>query len=344
MENKMPSIRLGIFIFIGSVMVILSIFLIGNKESLFTSTFEIKTYFKSIEGLRGGAPVRLSGINVGSVSNIKISDDTTGNVEVTLRLNADVQKFIRTDTKASIETEGLVGNKVVILKIGTSGAPVQSGDVIQTAETPGFAAIIEETQGILGYTRELTSNLAEIVAKVNSGEGSVGKLINRDDLYRNTNNLIISADRSLSAITMKLDTLANIVNSLGFGVQAMIANVDGVVIGIDTIISNIQKGEGILGVLVSKESQLSNNLNQVLDNVIKITEDTKLGAARFAENMEAMKRNWLFKSYFEERGFYDKPGYEKKLDEYMNEINSRIKTLDNRIETLRKLEEKLEKK
>jgi len=344
MENKMPSIRLGIFIFIGSVMVILSIFLIGNKESLFTSTFEIKTYFKSIEGLRGGAPVRLSGINVGSVSNIKISDDTTGNVEVTLRLNADVQKFIGTDTKASIETEGLVGNKVVILKIGTSGNPVQSGDVIQTAETPGFAAIIEETQGILGYTKELTSNLAEIVAKVNSGEGSVGKLINKDDLYRNTNNLIISADRSLSAITMKMDTLANIVNSLGFGVQAMIANVDGVVIGIDTIISNIQKGEGVLGVLVSKESQLSSNLTQVLDNIIQITEDTKLGTARFAENMEAMKRNWLFKSYFEERGFYDKPGYEKKLDEYMNEINSRIKTLDNRIETLRKLGEKFEKK
>jgi phospholipid/cholesterol/gamma-HCH transport system substrate-binding protein len=281
---------------------------------------------------------------VGSVSNIKISDDTTGNVEVTLRLNADVQKFISTDTKASIETEGLVGNKVVILKIGTSGDPVQSGDVIQTAETPGFAAIIEETQGILGYTKELTSNLAEIVAKVNSGEGSVGKLINKDDLYRNTNNLIISADRSLSAITMKMDTLANIVNSLGFGVQAMIANVDGVVIGIDTIISNIQKGEGVLGVLVSKESQLSSNLTQVLDNIIQITEDTKLGTARFAENMEAMKRNWLFKSYFEERGFYDKPGYEKKLDEYMNEINSRIKTLDNRIETLRKLGEKFEKK
>jgi len=344
MENKMPSIRLGIFIFFGSVMVILSIFLIGNKESLFTSTFEVKTYFKSIEGLRGGAPVQLSGIMVGSVSNIKITEDTSGTVEVTLRLNADVQKFIRTDTKASIETEGLVGNKVVVLRIGTSGDPVQNGGTIQAAQTPGFAALIEETQGIMEYTKEITRNLAEIVAKVNAGEGSVGKLINKDDLYKNTNNLIISADRSLSAITMKLDTLANIVNSLGFGVEAMISNVDGVVIGIDTIISNIQRGEGALGLLVSKESQLSSNLEHALQNVISITEETKLGAARFAENMEALKRNWLFKSYFEERGFYDKPGYEKKLDEFMNDINSRIKILDNRIETLRKLENNLEKK
>lgn len=122
MHKSLKAAKLGIFIFLGSVLMVTIIFLLGNKEALFKSTFTVKTYFKNIEGLRNGAPVRLSGIDVGSVKSIDIAKDTTGRIIVTMRLLTDIEQFIRKDTKASIETEGLVGNKVVILQIGSSSS------------------------------------------------------------------------------------------------------------------------------------------------------------------------------------------------------------------------------
>jgi phospholipid/cholesterol/gamma-HCH transport system substrate-binding protein len=342
MNSKISALRLGIFIFLGSILLIVTVFLIGNKEGMFAPTFKVKVYFSNIEGLRNGAPVRLSGINVGSVSNIKIASDSAGKVEVTLRLSSDVKQFIRGDSKASIETEGLVGNKVVVLRMGTvSSKEVEDGGIVQGVEPLGFGAIIEETQGIMTYTKDMTSNLAEIIRKVNEGEGSIGKLINDDALYNNTNNLIVSADRSLSSIADRLDTLGSFITNLGLGVKSVVQNVDKVVIDIDTVISNINQGKGLLGTLISESSGYDSSISSVLINLVKITEETKLGAIRFAENMEALKRNWLFKSYFEQRGYYDKTEYEKQLDNYMNEVNERIKVLDQRISTLKKLENKV---
>ncbi len=122
MANKTSNIRIGLFIIIGIVILVVTIFLLGEKSELFRSTFDVKAYFKDIQGLKSGAIVRLSGIDVGSVKRIQIVSDTTGRVQVTMKLISDIKRFIKTDTKASIETEGLVGNKVVVLKVGSSQA------------------------------------------------------------------------------------------------------------------------------------------------------------------------------------------------------------------------------
>ena len=203
------------------------------------------------------------------------------------------------------------------------------------AEDPlNFGALVEEAKGTLEYTKDMARNLAEIVEKVNNGSGSIGKLVNNDDLYNNTNRLIVTADRSLGSISYKLDTLANVVNTLGADVQSVVRNVDHSVKGIDDLIKNVQNGEGVLGKMLSNKSPLDSSITSVFANLIKITEETKLGTERFSENMEALKYNWLFKSYFEQRGMYDKPGYEMKLDKFLEDINTRIKILDDRIKRL----------
>jgi len=343
--NKMSTLRLGVFIFLGTIILVIGIFLLGNKESLFKSTFTVKTYFKNVEGLRTGAPVRLSGIDVGSVKDIKIVGDTSGKVEVTLRLIHEIHQFVKTDSKASIETEGLVGNKILILHIGSSSsAQVPEGGFIQSKESIGFAAIIEETQGALQYTKAMTKDLSEIINKVNTGEGSVGKLINSNDLYDNTNRLINSADKSLGAITTKMDELAGVINSLGAGVQSVIGNVDKTVVNIDNIIKDVKSGKGVMGSLLSDKSNYDTSITSILSNIVGISEETKKGASRFAENMEALKHNWLFKNYFEQRGYWEKGEYEAELDAKLSELKERTNILEQKIETLRKLEEKYEKK
>jgi len=345
MEKKMSTVRLGIFIFLGAVLLIGSIMLIGNKESMFTPTFDVYTYFENIEGLRSGAAVRLSGISVGSISDIRIDPNSKGKVIIKMRLNSDIQKFIKTDSKASIETEGLVGNKVVVIRVGSAGAQqVSDGGFIQSIEPLGFAAIIAETQGIMEYTKEMTRNLSEIVAKVNKGEGSIGKLINRDDLYQNTNRLIITADKSLQAISYKLDTLTYIINTMGSSAQSILVTADSVVARVDNLLARMQGGEGLIGSLMADSSKINKQVAEVFHNIIKITEETKAGAEKFAENMEALKRNWLFKSYFEERGYYDKTDYEQKLENYIEQINTRLFRLDEKINELKALEKKVQSK
>jgi len=338
MFKSMSTFRLGVFILLGIVLLVLAIFLVGQKESLFSSTFKVRAYFQDIQGLRPGTNVRLSGIDVGSVSDIDIVNDTTGRVQVTMNLQTDVKRFIRTDTKASIESEGLVGNKVIVLKIGSSQAEqVKDGGVIQSEEPIGFSAIIAQTEGIMEYTKKMTMNLSEIVEKVNNGEGSIGKLLNDDELYTNATQLTKRADESLKGITNKLDRVTSLFDSLGIGVQKTIDNVNFAVANIDSIVSGINQGEGVLGGFVSKKGKYDSTVTSTMLNIQKTSEEAKIGAERLAENMEALKHNWLFKGYFENRGYWDKAEYEDKIDDKLKELDAKIKLLDQKIETLKSL-------
>lgn len=340
MAKKTSTVKLGFFIFLGLLILAISIFLIGDKDALFSTTFEVKTYFKDIQGLRSGASVRLSGIDVGTVSSVAIiGTDSTGSVEVKLKLVEDVRKFIKTDTKATIETEGLVGNKVVVLKIGSANAdPIESGGRIQAKEPLSFSDIIEETQGVMHYTKMMTKDLAEIVNRVNRGEGSIGKLLTDEDLYKDATQLTRSADKSLQAITTEFQDLSDLFNNLGEGVRDVVKNVDNVVLQIDSIVTDINMGKGLLGALITEGTGMDTVVNRSLQNFLTITEESKLVASRLAENMEALKHNWLFKNYFEQRGYWDTSEYEDRLDIKINELETKIKELDERIAVLKSLQ------
>jgi phospholipid/cholesterol/gamma-HCH transport system substrate-binding protein len=343
MAKKTSTVKIGIFIFLGIVILVIGIFLVGDKDALFSSTFKVRAFFNDIQGLRSGATVRLSGIDVGSVESVKIVSDTTGRVEVIMSIREDVKQFIRTDTRASIETEGLVGNKVVVLQIGSSLTDrVREGGIIQSKEPIGFAQVIEETQGIMAYTKEITKDLSEIVARVNRGEGSIGKLLVDEQLYKDAASLTKRADSSLQQITLEINEMTEVFDKLGKGVETVVGNINAVVTDLDTIIAGVKRGKGMLGSMLVEGSEFDSVFVNAVRNIEKTTYDARLAASRLAENMEALKHNWLFKSYFEERGYWDKAEYEDEIESKMNELNEKIKMLDERIETLRALGSKTE--
>ncbi len=341
MFKNLTGAKLGIFIFLGSTLLVIGIFLLGNKESLFRPTFTVKAYFKNIEGLRNGAPVRLGGIDVGSVKNIEIVKDTTGKVEVTMRLHNEVQRFIRKDTKASIETEGLVGNKVVVLEIGSATADlIEEGGTIQAKDPIGFGAVIEETQGIMGYTKEMTKNMADLFERINKGEGTIGKILTDDKLYFQATELTKRADQSLGAIIIELEKVSQIFKTLGSGVSEVITNVNQAVIEVDTIIEGVSKGRGLLGQVLVEGTKYDSLFTNTMSEIQKTSVEARIAASRLSENMEALKHNWLFKSYFEDRGYWDKAEYEDQINSSLRELDEKIKIIDQRIETLKRLEEK----
>lgn len=339
MKGTLAGARLGIFIFIGSTLLVIGIFMLGNKEALFKPTFNVKAYFHNIEGLRNGAPVRLSGIDVGAVNNIQVVGDTISKIEVSMRLLTEIEHFIRVDTQAEIQTEGLVGNKFVALKMGDSQSElVKDGGVILAKEPVSFADIISETQGIMGYTREMTKDLAGILNKINAGEGTIGKIFTDEALYYAASDLTKSADRSLKSITSDLKIVTDQFKTLGKGVESVVRNVNTVVTGIDTLLYNVKQGKGVIGSLMVEGSSPDSSLSAILINLREITEESKTAAISLSENMEALKHNWLFKSYFEERGYWDAAEYEKTIDEKTKELNERIELLDRKIDELKSLE------
>lgn len=341
MSNNLANAKLGIFIFLGSTLLVILIFLLGNKDQLFTSTFTIKAYFKNTEGLRNGASVRFGGIDIGAVKSIKIIADTTGRVEVSMRVKEDVKRFIKKDSRASIETEGLVGNKVVMISMGSPNADeITEGGTILSKEPLSFSDIVYETQGIMAYTKEMTKNLSEIVYKVNQGEGTIGRILNDDELYRAATNLTNTADKNLNSITSDMREVLALFDNLGKGVEDVVANVNKIVGRVDTVLAGVSEGKGLLGSLVSEKGKEGKTLNQILDNLVVVTEDAKTSASRLAENMEALKHNWLFKSYFEERGYWDKEEFENQLDEKILELNDKIKLLDEKIQEIKSMENK----
>ena len=339
MLKDLSGAKLGIFIFFGSVLLVIGIFMLGNKDQLFVSTFTIKAYFKNTEGLRNGASVRFGGIDVGAVRDIKIMPDTSGLVEVSMRIKSDIRRFIKRDSRASIETEGLVGNKVVLITMGSPNSDViEDNGTILSREPLSFADVIDETQGILAYTKEMTKNLSEIIARVNKGEGTIGKILNDEELYKTTTSITKTADRSLTSLTEDLKNIISLFDELGRGVETVVRNTNNVVAGIDTLIKGVSEGKGVLGTLMTDQGTEGKSINKILENLVQVSEDTKISASRLAENMEALKHNWLFKTYFENRGYWDKAEFENQIDSKLLELDEKIQLLDKKINELKSLE------
>jgi len=344
MLKQLEGARLGIFIFLGTILLVLAIFLLGSKEKLFTSTIEIKAYFDQIEGLKSGAPVRLSGYDIGSVSSVSFANNASAKVEVKMRIVNDLKHLIKFDSEASIETEGLVGKKIVAITPGSSdAAEVMNGGVIKSKTPMNIAKIIEETESVMGYMKDLTKDFSEIFAKVNQGKGSIGKLVNDEQLYKSAVNVTQSADKSMNTITKRLDEISDIIVNTSGSLKSIVGNVDVTINDLRNILSNVKNGEGVLGKLIS-DKKMADSISSVIHNLVKTSDQTRIATSSLAENMEALKHNWLFKSYFEERGYWNQSEYEKAIDLQLSELKKQQEAVDQKMKELKELETRLQKK
>lgn len=342
MLKNLEGARLGIFIFLGTVLLVISIFLLGSKEKLFTGTIEIKTYFNQIEGLKAGAPVRLSGYDIGSVSGIALVDEKSGNVEIIMRIDNDLKHFIRLDSEAAIETEGLVGKKIVTITPGSAKIEeINDGGIIKSKDPLNISAIMEQTESTISYLKNLTKDLSEIIAKVNQGEGTIGKIVNDDRLYESAVTITKNADKSLSAVTQNLNSVSDIIIDMTNSIKSIITNVDDAITDVRGVVNKVNNGEGALGALIA-DKNLADSVKVVIANLTKTSDDARMATSSLAENMEALKHNWLFKGYFERRGYWNKAEYESEIDTKLEELKNQNKILDEKIKDMLELQQKLE--
>ncbi len=200
MKLKNYKAKLGLFVTAGIILFFLAIFVIGKQKNLFDPVFEVKANFQNVSGLQVGNAVRFSGINVGTVDQIRILNDST--VQVSMLVKKDVQKFIKEDSEAGIGSEGIIGDKLVVLsRGGSSNKVIKEGQLIASTEPVETDAIMESLQMTADNAAIATEEIAEIMTKVNSGKGSLGKLINDDSMAKDLD----ATMTNLKTSTKKLD-------------------------------------------------------------------------------------------------------------------------------------------
>ncbi|MBK6967502.1 MAG: MCE family protein [Bacteroidales bacterium] len=188
-------VRLGLFVAGGLALFILAIFIIGKQKNLFNPVFKLTTTFYNVSGLQVGNNIRFSGINVGTVDNISIINDSTVRVDMLIR--QDVKKFIKSDCEVAIGSEGLIGDRLLIITQGSNEAPLaREGQELFSTEPVETDAIMASVEASAAYAEVITQQLSEIMIKINSGSGTLGRLISDSTIAENLNQTIVNLKKS----------------------------------------------------------------------------------------------------------------------------------------------------
>jgi phospholipid/cholesterol/gamma-HCH transport system substrate-binding protein len=197
-------VRLGLFIAGGLMIFIVTVFIIGRQKNLFVPVYKLTTTFYNVSGLQVGNNIRFSGINVGTVDNIKIINDST--VQVDMLIQKYVQKFIKTDCEAAIGSAGLIGDRILIITQGSSNAPLaKDGQQIASKEPVEPDAIMLSLQVTADNAAIVSLQLAEIMTKVNSGSGTLGRFIQDSTIAENINQTIMNLRKSSKGLNENMN-------------------------------------------------------------------------------------------------------------------------------------------
>ena len=214
--------RLGAFIVVTLAILVAGVFIIGGKQYLFSSTYQLKAQFDNVVGLDSGADVRVGGVHSGTVSSIVLPHKPGEKVTVVMDLGQSTHEIIKQDSVATIETEGLLGNQYLAISFGSAGkSEVRNGDTIASDAPLEMSDLLEKTSGLLDSSQQAiqnatraTANLDSISAKINAGQGTVGALVNDKQLYNNLeqttatmNNTMVQAQAGVTDFQENMEAL-----------------------------------------------------------------------------------------------------------------------------------------
>lgn len=308
------NVRVGIFVSIGTALLIITMYLIGDKQNLFGSTFTVSAKFHNVNGLMVGNNVRFGGINVGTIKSIGIVNDSTINVEMTIEEH--VKEFIKKNTLASVGTDGLMGNKLINLNsVNVKSSAIEEGDILESLrpiETDEMLRTLNRTNEEISV---IVKNLKLITEKVNSPNTLWSILMDTiiaENVKAAVVNFKITTNKSaiitgdLSAIVKDIksgkgsvgafltDTsFAQKINQTIVNIQVVSDSLAYITGDLKNITTKIKNGDGAIGTILM-DTTFVHNLNQSMLNL-------KNGTQGFDDNMEALKHNFLLRKYFKKQ-------------------------------------------
>lgn len=313
-HTSSQKLRLGLFVILGTLLFIVSIYLIGQRQNMFKKTFTVSAHFQNVNGLQKGNNVRYSGIDIGTVKAISMINDSM--IKVDMSIEETIIPHIKTDAIAAIGSDGLVGNMIINIVPGKSdtSTTIENGAIIKSFSKVGADDILNTLNSSSENVAILTSDLLKITKTMIHGKGTIGVLLNdtlmAKDLSKSIANLktmsydasksinelnsIVSDlktnDESVLGVLMndtvsgqKLKTIVSNLEASSDAIEALVSNAN-------SIVNDISSSEGALN-YVLKDTSLVNSLESTLKNINE-------GTDKFNQNMEALKHNFLTRGYF----------------------------------------------
>jgi len=290
-QLKWSQLRVGITVVVASVTLALLVFLMSGTSGLFTQRIKLISYFNNAGGLRQGAPVRLSGVDIGNVINMRIVNDPSKKltpVEVTMRVTTKYGFNMRRDSVCLLRTSGVLGETYVDLDSSQATGPlVQTGDTLGTREQADIEDVVVTSQSTLQNMDALLKRADRILAFAESGKGSLGKLIYDPTLYNRFSATVADFQTIVDQISKGQGSLGALINR-NDAYEKFIATLD----KMNAVIDDIQAGKGTAGKIIQDPS-LYNNANDTVANLKQMTADINAGKGtigRLAKDEELAKK------------------------------------------------------
>jgi phospholipid/cholesterol/gamma-HCH transport system substrate-binding protein len=249
-------LKIGIVALVALLLAVLIIIAVGGQGGFAWQRYELKTKFKNVQGLKSGAIVRVAGVDVGKVTSV---DFVAADVQITLEVNEENKSRITDQSRASIGSLSLLGEPIIEISPSAQGTPLKDGDFIQSARTPGQIADVAENATL---TLEEATGL---IKEIRAGKGTIGKLFADDQMYREVNQLVSSAEAVAASINRGNGTLGLLIRDPGVYKQANTA-----LANLQEMTRRINAGEGSLGKLL-RDEQLAKSLGSASTNLDQVT-------------------------------------------------------------------------
>lgn len=305
------NIKVGVFVLAGTALLIIALYLIGDRQNFFGATFELQAKFKNINGLMPGNNVRFTGIDVGTVKKVEIIDDST--VKVIMVIEKKVQVYIKKNATANVGTDGLMGNKLInITSSDELTQSVENGDIIRSTNPIGTDAMMRTLDKSNNNIKDITEDIKKIASKLNK-PNTLWSILMDTSVAENLKETVLNINVTGKRTALIAGDLNKIINDVRLGkgtagklftdtlfsykLNQSMVNIKSISDSIIVISSEfksvskkINQGDGAIAAMLN-DTSIVNNLHKSLINF-------KNGAGGFSENMEALKLTWPFKKYF----------------------------------------------
>jgi phospholipid/cholesterol/gamma-HCH transport system substrate-binding protein len=268
-KKRWAQLKVGLLAVSALALLAFLIFLMTSSKGLFKSRSEIYTYLDDSAAIAVGAPVRLNGITAGKVAGVNLSGLNEPNriVRITMEVNNEFLPLIPVDSLAGIAAENLLGTKYINIKKGRSQTAVKSGAEIKALDTPEIQDIVQQGSTALAALQQILTRLDGIISSVEVGQGTIGKLLSDEELYRRLVGIASETQKVIAALNSDQSTLGKLMHE-----DTLYTDLRGTIAHVDMLLSSLQQdlqGQGTVGKLM-KDPALYDDARSTIGDVRKL--------------------------------------------------------------------------
>ncbi|TCC98186.1 MlaD family protein [Pedobacter psychroterrae] len=308
-------IVVGAFILLGLAIFILGVFTLGSQKKAFVKSFTVDVIFNDIQGLKTGNNVWFSGVKIGTIKKIQFYGNSQ--VQVLLNIEEEAHKYIHKDASASISSDGLIGNKIIVINGGTPKFPfVEDGDRLRVNTTLSTDDIMKTFQVNNKNLVDVTSDFKILAKSLVEGKGTVGALLTDQQIAEDFKAIVINlrnTTASANKMATELDAFTKTLNTKG-GLADKLLTDTAVFAKLEASVSELQKTANAAALMTENLNKASAKFNQPDNAVGILLNDQKTGeqvkaimqnietsSKKLDENLEALQHNFLLRGFFKKK-------------------------------------------